>query len=301
MVNVNGERSVNEVAISIAARPGWQTRLVLSRRARLALVLVVVIALVTVSGVRASGRSTRRDQPPFGELWIGTANTAAVLAQVDGEMSELFLGGKASVLLGGTEGEQTAMAWASQATFAADLSAGRIPDTVGVVMYDPEGWEATPLAERRDPAAAMRAFGELARSNGYVAVITPHPSLVAVAGGACVIGKGESTETAYLRCGIQADAARYADVVEVQAQYLETDVAAYRGFVAAAAQQARAANPSVSVLSGISTNFTDDPDVLYAAWRSVLDVVDGHYLNVPDGFRPAVAVAFLRMVDETRV
>jgi hypothetical protein len=41
--------------------------------------------------------------------------------------------------------------------------------------------------------------------------------------------------------------------------------------------------------------------VLYAAWRSVLDVVDGHYLNVPDGYRPAVAVAFLRMVDETSV
>ena len=88
-------------------------------------------------------------------------------------------------------------------------------------------------------------------------------------------------------------------MVEVQGQYLESDADAYRSFVAAAAQQARRTNPSVTVVSGISTTFTADPQVLYAAWRSVLDVVDGHYLNVPDGFRPEVAVAFLRLVAAT--
>jgi len=286
------------MAISVLEpRRTWLSRgRSLSPRARVAVILVATIVLVGVGGVRAAGRSTGRDTPPFGELWIGTANTAEVLARIDPEVSRRFLGGRASVTLGGPEGEQTAMAWASEAAFAADLAAGRIPQTVGVVLYDPEGWDATPLTERRDPATAMRAFGELARSNGYVAVITPHPSLVAVPGAACVIADGESTEGAYLRCGIQAAAARYADVVEVQGQYLETDVTAYRGFVAAAAQQARAANPSVSVLSGISTNFTDDPAVLFTAWRSVLDVVDGHYLNVPDGFRGRVAVEFLETI-----
>jgi hypothetical protein len=293
---------VDEVAISVAGtrRVRRTSRLTLPSRVRMAAVLVVAIALVSVSGVRAIGRTTARDAPPFGEMWIGTANTAAVLAEIDPEVSRLFLGGRASVMLGGIEGEQTAMAWASQAAFADDLAAGRVPRSVRVVLYDPEGWDATPLTERRDPATAMRAFGELARSNGFVAIITPHPSLVAVPGGACVIGEGESTETAYLRCGIQADAARYADVVEVQGQYLETDVTAYRSFVVAATQQARRANPSVSVLSGISTNFTDDPEVLYTAWRSVVDVVDGHYLNVPDGFRSEVAVDLLRRVAETR-
>jgi hypothetical protein len=146
----------------------------------------------------------------------------------------------------------------------------------------------------------MRAFGELARSHGYLAVITPHPSLATVPGAVCVAGDGESVWSAYLRCGIQADAARYADVVEVQGQLLETDVDAYRAFTVEAVRQARMANPSVTVLSGISTNFTDDPAVMYAAWRSVVGVVDGHYLNVPGGVRPHVAVDFLRMVAATR-
>jgi len=36
--------------------------------------------------------------------------------------------------------------------------------------------------------------------------------------------------------------------------------------------------------------------VLLAAWRSVRGVVDGHYLNVPQGIRANVAVAFAREV-----
>jgi len=52
----------------------------------------------------------------------------------------------------------------------------------------------------------------------------------------------------------------------------------------------------VEVISGISTSFTEDPQVLVAAWRSVRGVVDGHYLNVPQGIRANVAVAFARGV-----
>jgi hypothetical protein len=33
-------------------------------------------------------------------------------------------------------------------------------------------------------------------------------------------------------------------------------------------------------------NFTSDPSVLFAAWESVLGIVDGHCLNVPHGRRP---------------
>jgi hypothetical protein len=66
--------------------------------------------------------------------------------------------------------------------------------------------------------------------------------------------------------------------------------------VRAAAEQARAANPGVLVLSGLSTNFTSDPSVLFAAWESMLGIVDGHYENVPHGRRPATAVGFLQKV-----
>src|SRR5262249_8039797 len=135
-----------------------------------------------------------------------------------------------------------------------------------------------------------------ARTHGYVVMITPHPSLVTVAGAACGAEPGEALDRAFVRCGIEADAGRYADVVEVQGQDLEADPDAYRGFGATCARQARAPNPGVLVLSGLSTNFASDPSTLYEAWRSVLGMVDGHYLNVPHGQRPDTALAFLRLV-----
>ena len=42
------------------------------------------------------------------------------------------------------------------------LATGAIPAGTGAVMYDPEGWAATPRWEREDPAEYMKAFSELA-------------------------------------------------------------------------------------------------------------------------------------------
>jgi len=255
----------------------------------------VLFAVVT----RVPGASS--DPPtvqaaPYGEVWIGTRTTAANLASLDAPTTATFLGGSTSFGLGGWGSAAPAVAWASEARFADDLAQGRIPQGVRVVMYDPEAWDATPVDEQMDPEEAMQRFESLARTHGYVVMITPHPSLVTVAGARCGAEPGEAIDHAFLRCRIEADAARYADVVEVQAQYLEADAEAYHRFVAAAARQARAADPGVLVVSGLSTNFAPDPSTLYAAWRSVLGTVDGHYLNVPHGRLPETALAFLRLV-----
>jgi hypothetical protein len=188
------------------------------------------------------------------------------------------------------------MAWASEAQFAHDLRAELIPPDVRAVMYDPEYWDPTPTAEQRDPVVAMRAFTSLARAHGYLVILTPHPNLTAVPGAACTRAPDESIQAAFLRCRIASVAAREADVVEIQGQFLETDPGAYRAFVSRAAAQARAANPAVRVIAGLSTNFTSDPQVLLAAWEAVRDVVDGHYMAVPEGIRPEVATSFLQLV-----
>ena len=261
----------------------------------LTLALLVLVTLVTTSARAHVHRSGERLSPST-QVWIATATTRGTLSQLDPVAAQGLLGGPRSITLGEPIGAPAALAWSSERRFAAQLAAGEIPSSVRVVLYDPEGWLATPAAERRAPIPAMLTFGALARAHGYLPVITPHPSLMAVHGAVCAPMAGESVETAYLRCGIQAAAARAADIVEVQAQYLETDPAAYAAFVAAAAGQAREANPNVLVLSGISTTFTENPDVLEAAWRSVHGVVDGHYLNVPQGLRPSVAISFARSV-----
>lgn len=260
------------------------------------IVTVSLLVLVTLASTSAHAHANHNRLGVTNEIWIGTATTRGTLARIDPDAAAALLGAPRSITLGAPVGSPTALSWSSERRFARDVADGTIPAGVRIVLYDPEGWLATPPAERRAPVPAMLAFGALARANGYLPVITPHPSLMQVHGATCGQLTGETLEAAYLRCGIQAASARAADIVEVQAQFLETDPGAYERFVAAAAVQARLANPGVQVISGISTTFTEDPQVLYAAWRSVRGVVDGHYLNVPNGARPAVAVAFARAV-----
>jgi hypothetical protein len=257
--------------------------------------LLALVCLATTSA-RAHANHAGSRYGPSSQIWIGTVTTRGTLARIDPDASDGLLGAPRAITLGEPIGAPVALSWSSERRFARDLADRTIPASVRTVLYDPEGWLATPPAERRAPIPAMLAFGALARANGYLPVITPHPSLMAVHGAVCGAIVGESLEAAYLRCGIQAAAARAADIVEVQAQFLETDVEAYAGFVTDAAAQARQANPDVLVVAGISTTFTDDPQVLLAAWRSVRGVVDGHYLNVPQGVRADVAVAFARAV-----
>jgi hypothetical protein len=290
---------VRPAPVRVAAeRPRARKRPVGVPGGALMLAVVSLMSLGRAPAAVSSELATPR-AAPFAQIWVGTARTAATLAAIDPAATEVFLGASTSATLGGFGGSMLAAGWASEAQFAADLTAGRVPPDVRIAMYDPEGWEATPLDERVDPVAAMRAFATLAHRHGLLAMITPHPNLVAVPGATCREHVGETQTAAFLRCGITAEAARFADVVEVQAQSLEADPAAYAAFVTEAAVQARAANPGVLVLSGLSTNFTSDPGVLYRAWTSVRSVVDGHYLNVPLGVRPAVATTFLRMLART--
>ena len=231
------------------------------------------------------------------QTWVVTTGTVKVVSAAAPGLATRLFGSSWAIVLGLPDtGQPTSLSWASEAAFELAVSNGWIPPGVTTVMYDPENWPSTPAPERIDPVTAMRAFSTTARGQGYRVVLTPHPSLVTVPGGRCTVGPGESIEDAYVRCDIAGQAATMADVVETQAQALETDPSAYRSFVEATAEQARAANPDVSVLAGLSTNYTDSPVALYSAWYAVRDVVDGHYLAVPHGIRPGVAIAFLRLL-----
>src|SRR5262249_2736068 len=109
----------------------------------------------------------------------------------------------------------------------------------------------------------------------------------------------------YLRLGIAADAARYADVFDIQAQRAERSTELYTTFVRQAAAQAREANPKVVVLAGISTNPNGQhvtADDLLRAIAATRDVVDGYWLNIPrpgphcprcNDYRPDIAIDVL--------
>jgi hypothetical protein len=268
------------------------------RSLRAAATFSVPLALVVVIAGLVLPDLTRHRLPrtaPLGQTWVATAKTVGSIAADDPTVARLFFGGPNSyVLTGGWAAARASMAWASERMFARDLAAGTIPPNVTVAMYDPEGWPQTPLEERQHPAAAMQAFAELARRAGYTVVITPYVSLVDVDGADCVRARGETLAQAFLRCGFLRRAAQLADVVEIQAQYLEAEPAECRLMVLRAAAQARAANPDVVVVAGLSTRYALDGQSLLDAWDAVSDIVDGHYMAVPDGFRPDIAASFLR-------
>jgi hypothetical protein len=173
--------------------------------------------------------------------------------------------------------------YASFADFQNDVSAGAIDPTVRAVLYDPEKWDRTPLAEQLDPGTYLRMFAQLAHQHGYVAIETPARDLVAVAGARCTAARGEGLSAAALRCGLAGQAARYADVVQVQSQVDEFDPVQYRDFVRRSAAQARAVNPAAVVMAGLSTSpptGVATADQLFAAADAVRTDVAGFYLTV---------------------
>ena len=182
------------------------------------------------------------------------------------------------------------------------LERGSLGPQVRGVMYDYEKWRFTPEDEQRDPTAFVKRAADLAHAQGLLLLTAPAVNLVTV----MAPDDGARRYDAYLSLGIAADAARYADVFDIQAQGSERNTELYANFVRLAAEQARQANPKIVVLAGISTQpggqqVTAD-DVLRAI-AATRDAVDGYWFNIPQPseycpgcteFRPDIAIEVLR-------
>jgi hypothetical protein len=160
------------------------------------------------------------------------------------------------------------------------LSGHTLPPGTQAVLYDPEAWSFTPPAEQRDPVRAAEQAAVLAHAHGLKLIVAPALNLTTILDP----GGSRSRWRSYLNLGLARSMARVADVVELQAQSLERSPATYSAFVRQAAAQARAANPRVSVLAGLSTNPPGAPVVtqqLTAAFQATRPDVDGYWLNIP--------------------
>jgi hypothetical protein len=178
------------------------------------------------------------------------------------------------------------------------LSAG-----VKGVMYDYEKWRFTPEDEQRNPAKSLKEAANLVHARGLLFLAAPAVDLVPVLAPDSDRKRQDDT---YLSLGLAGDAARYADVVDIQAQRFQNDPQRYGSFVRAAAAQARAANPKVIVLAGVSTQpggRDTSADAILRAIQATRDAVDGYWLNIPEpgemspnvrAFRPDIALEVLR-------
>jgi hypothetical protein len=172
------------------------------------------------------------------------------------------------------------VSFSSVATLRSTLADNGLPAGTQAVLYDPEVWAYTPAAEQRDPVLAAAQAAEMARSHGLQIIVAPAMNLTS----ALDPGSSAPRWQTLLDLHIIGPMARAADTVELQAQSLERDPAAYAAFVREAAAQARAANPKVTVLAGLSTNppgAAVDSQQLTAAIQASQADVDGYWLNIP--------------------
>jgi hypothetical protein len=182
----------------------------------------------------------------------------------------------------------------SYAQFASELQSGTISPAYKWVLYDPEEWPQTPVAEQLSPARYLTRFGELAHAHGYQVIEAPGRDLgnVARAGSSCPKLPGENLDRWYIRCDIAGTAAAASDVYVLQDQVNTTNPAEYDALFNAARKQALAAGPQALVDSELSTNYGTASQMAAAA-KSVN--ADGFYVSIT---HPAIGKAgqFFRLM-----
>ncbi len=168
--------------------------------------------------------------------------------------------------------------YTSYAQFSQDLADGQFPKGISWVMYGLESTTNSPIEEKQHPATYLKAFAALAHAHNLKVMEVPGRDLVYVKGADCVKVRGESTDQAYLRCQIPA-ATQYADIFLVEAQGDQKDVSTYTNLVASAKAQVRSINPTITVMSGLTTDRGDSASQILACWQATHALVSGYWMN----------------------
>jgi hypothetical protein len=198
----------------------------------------------------------------------------------------------------------------SYADLKTTLDSGQLPKEVKAVLYDSESWKFTPPEEQHNVAKYYKLAADEVHRHGLLFVATPatdltrvlSPNLTSTGQG---VHSGHVDE--FLQLGIARDAARYADIYEIQAQRSVDDLSLYTRYVKDAAAQARAANPKVIIFAGLTTAYPVGVTAqqLYDAVKATRGYVVGYWLNIPSGgpgcptcgkAKPQVAVELLKML-----
>jgi hypothetical protein len=249
--------------------------------------------------------------PCTGLRWIVNAGSLErSRAEFPVELQRKYFDSPCTFLVGDGAGPADYRGWTSVRTRTITSLAGldgaiRDP-TADAVLYDPEGWDMTPPEEQSHPAEATCRAASAAHASHKLLIATPAINLVRFLRRGAPAGGQRFAE--FEQTGIAGDIARCADVYEIQAQGAEMNRDQFRAFVTAEVLQARAANPGIVVLAGISTNpmgqHVTAQRVLEAV-ESVRAVVNGFWLNIPAGGtycpscgepQPRVAVELLRLL-----
>jgi hypothetical protein len=293
----------------------WDGRPPRKRPNRAALVLALGAAAV-LTACSAAGSSRTSPEPgtssavrasPSGPAWLLTRSALSQVLADPAARDELRSSRVYEILqpgqrpLAGVAAEPV-VTFASATALEDAVSRGQLRGGIYGVLYDPEAWSFTPVAEQRDPVRAAVRAAAVAHAHGLRLIVAPGLNLTTVLDPAGQQPRWQK----FLSLHLAGQLARAADVIEVQAQSLERDTVAYASFVRTATSQATAANPGIAMLAGLSTNPPGAPvdgQHLAAAIQATRSAVAGYWLNIPSpgprcptcqAARPDIAIQVLR-------
>ncbi len=168
--------------------------------------------------------------------------------------------------------------YTSYAQFAQDLSDGSFPANVQWVMFGIESTTNTPLIEQQQPNVYLPKFAELAHQHGLKVIEVPGMDLVYVNGADCHYQYPETTAQAYLNCHIPQDSSQ-ADIYLIEAQGYQSSVSDYTYAVTGSSEQALAANPTLTIMSGLTTDRGDSATQIFSCWQATHNLVSGYWMN----------------------
>ncbi len=168
--------------------------------------------------------------------------------------------------------------YTSYAQFAQDLADGKFPKGYTWVMYGIESTTNTPTIEKQHPDVYLPKFAKLAHQHHLKVIEVPGVDLVYVAGSDCHYKYPETSAQAYIRCHIPSDA-NQADIYLIEAQGDESNLNEYVSLVNSAVTQVRAANPKITVMSGLTTDRGNSVAQIVACWKATHNKVAGYWLN----------------------
>jgi hypothetical protein len=269
------------------------------RRFRFAAMVVSVTALIagcTSTGTTRlppSGSSSPpvSSSPSVGSLstgtrWLIAASAIGKLADVAGSaVVARYLDGPQTTIITGPDILASLANW--DVHFALDAKSlkeirlgvsGSLSPRITMILYDPEHWSFTPIAEQSAVGSSTETAAAIAHSAGRRLIVAPATNL------ARKKTPGESAANAFLQTNDLEKVAHSADWVEIQAQGLERDPERYVTYIKKALRQIRLVNPKTMVYAGLSTNPSGPPvdaAELVEDVKLTSSAVNGYWLNIP--------------------
>lgn len=257
-----------------------------TRFATLAACVAIVLSGCSSSSSGGSAQHSQPSAPATGPHWLIAASAILRIDEAGGSaVAARYLNSPRTTIITGRNINVGLENW--KAAFVLDTRslqeiqravADPLPSRITMILYDPEHWAFTPVAQQQAVGASVQEAATLAHGAGRELIAAPATNL------ATSRPDGESAAAAFLQTDDLAHAASSADWVEIQAQGLERNPGQYAAYIGQAVRQIRQVSKTAVIYAGLSTN-PSGPQVdlaeLSADVKLTSGEVSGYWLNVP--------------------